>query len=72
MEKTICLKLTAALVLWFSVVGCGVKGDPLPPDLPPVLGRGEPNFRRATESFQLPDIPVEDNDEEEADKRKGY
>lgn len=34
--------------------GCGVKGDPLPPEKPPSIGRGQPNFKRATENLSLP------------------
>lgn len=42
----------------FGVFGCGVKGDPLPPEKPPELGRGEPTYRRATEEFAFPDVPA--------------
>lgn len=33
--------------------GCGVKGKPLPPLTPPVLGRGEPNYSRATQDVKI-------------------
>lgn len=28
--------------------GCGVKGDPLPPETAPRLGRGHPTFTKAS------------------------
>ena len=31
----------------FATFGCGVKGDPLPPERPPELGSGEPTHKRA-------------------------
>lgn len=57
-------------------VGCGVKGKPLPPEEPPTLGRGAPNFLKATENIKLdstkPQInrtktkpPLDDWDDEE-------
>lgn len=39
--------------LLFLLDGCGVKGDPLPPERPAELGRGRPTYRRATE-----DLPI--------------
>jgi hypothetical protein len=33
--------------------GCGVKGKPLPPFSPPVLGRGEPSYSKATQGLQI-------------------
>jgi len=33
---------------------CGVRGKPLPPENPPLLGRGEPNYSKATEKVDLP------------------
>jgi hypothetical protein len=32
---------------------CGVKGKPMPPLTAPVLGRGEPNYSKATENVKL-------------------
>jgi hypothetical protein len=32
---------------------CGVKGNPQAPSNSPVLGRGEPNFSKATESVKV-------------------
>lgn len=33
--------------------GCGVKGDPLPPERPPRMGRGRPTYRKAAEKIKL-------------------
>ena len=40
-----------AVLLWIS--GCGVKGDPLPPEKPIELGRGRPTYKRATEGLKI-------------------
>lgn len=46
------------------LTACGVKGDPLPPEQPPSLGRGRPTYRRATEDLKvIPRAPVKDPDE---------
>lgn len=49
-------KLLLSMMLLF-LSGCGVKGDPLPPEKPPVLGRGQPTYREATEEFFIPGPP---------------
>lgn len=35
------------------LVGCGVKGKPLPPLEPPMIGRGEPSFSDAASDVNL-------------------
>ncbi len=40
-----------------GVVGCGVKGDPLPPLTPAELGRGVPTYKGATEELAYPQVP---------------
>lgn len=35
------------------LAGCGVKGDPLPPEKPAELGRGRPTYKRATENIKI-------------------
>lgn len=37
----------------FLTSACGVKGDPQPPLTPPLLGRGEPSFSKATEALKI-------------------
>ncbi|MCB0391147.1 MAG: hypothetical protein KDD58_07645 [Bdellovibrionales bacterium] len=47
-------------------MGCGVKGDPLPPEKPPLLGRGQPTYKKATEEIVLPappEIIFDDNED---------
>ena len=35
------------------VSGCGVKGDPMPPERPADLGRGRPNYKGATQGIPV-------------------
>ncbi|MCB0361151.1 MAG: hypothetical protein KDD35_00425 [Bdellovibrionales bacterium] len=46
----ICLAL-----VW--IVGCGVKGDPLPPERPSELGRGKPAYNRGSTGIIYPELP---------------
>ena len=60
------LKVTRILPFLFCI-GCGVKGDPLPPEKPATLGRGEPSYKKASEDIVLPDLPeilIEQGDDE--------
>ncbi len=59
----IAMNIVFALA-FVELLGCGVKGDPLPPDIPAELGRGRPNYKRATEGIELRELP-EDLDTEE-------
>ena len=43
----------ALLVATTSLPGCGVKGDPLPPERPPRMGRGRPTYRKAAEKIKI-------------------
>ena len=53
----------ASLVLITAVIaGCGVKGDPLPPERPVEMGRGRPTYRRATENIKLEKDPADDDE----------
>ncbi len=46
-------------------IGCGVRGDPLPPERPPELGRGRPTFKKATEKIEIKrESQREDEDED--------
>lgn len=38
-------------------VGCGVRGDPVPPKIPAELGRGQPTYKGATENLAFPTVP---------------
>lgn len=46
---------------------CGVKGRPMPPLTNPPIGRGEPNFSKATEKVKLKKTPIKDDFEEPLD-----
>ena len=49
-------------------VGCGVKGDPLPPERPAELGRGKPTYKRAAERVKIvpkPKDPLEVPEEDD-------
>ena len=60
------MKKTFHLVLGLILVsGCGVKGDPLPPETPPELGRGKPTYKKALERY---DIRTEDLEDEKDDQ----
>lgn len=50
--RNLLFPIIAVLILG-SISACGVKGKPLPPTTPPVLGRGEPNYSGATENLKL-------------------
>jgi hypothetical protein len=43
------LLLLPIVSLWLA--GCGVKGDPLPPERPAEIGRGRPTYQQATEEI---------------------
>ncbi|MGE3973149.1 MAG: hypothetical protein AB7F59_01335 [Bdellovibrionales bacterium] len=64
------VKSLLGLVLIFVCVQCGVRGDPIPPGKAPELGRGKPNYKRATEPLAFPVIPPisEENQEEDSEK----
>lgn len=58
------LRSSVGLFLFVSLIRCGVKGDPVPPDKPTEIGRGRPTYRRATEGIRVKQTPVpkEDSD----------
>ena len=53
MKLRISLKISLILS-GFILCACGVKGDPLPPDVPAEIGRGQPVYQ----SEDLDDRPV--------------
>lgn len=59
---------------WWLTAGCGVKGDPLPPEKPAELGRGRPTYRRATEGIKIEkrasERPRDEDSEEEDDEQE--
>jgi hypothetical protein len=48
-------KFILTFSLWCGVwnIGCGVKSHPLPPEIPVEIGRGDANFKKATEGVKL-------------------
>lgn len=46
------------------LLGCGVKGDPLPPEDAPTLGRGTPTYSRAVDDLQVDKQVIEKDPEE--------
>jgi hypothetical protein len=60
------LSKLVVLFIYFSFLGCGVKGDPIPPDTPPQLGRGQPSYGNSPDGLglnKIPDILFEEDDE---------
>jgi hypothetical protein len=64
------LNVLTLLIFAGGLAGCGVKGDPIPPGRAPELGRGKPNYKRATEPLAFPVIPPvgDENQDEEGEK----
>lgn len=60
------MKFVLLLIVTLLSTACGVKGDPLPPEVPAEIGRGKPTYKRAFEKVKLPsDKLMEDEDESE-------
>jgi hypothetical protein len=49
-------------VLFFACLGCGVKGDPMPPESPAYIGRGHPTYRKAADRFEIRTESIEDEE----------
>lgn len=65
------LRFSLLLQIVFTLLACGVKGDPLPPEKPIDIGRGRPTYKRATEGLRVKEKrspPV--REEEEKDERE--
>ncbi|MCC7404282.1 MAG: hypothetical protein IT288_07785 [Bdellovibrionales bacterium] len=70
-QSSLTLSVLASVFLAMVVGGCGVKGDPLPPEKPPELGRGKPSYKRATEGMPYPTLPpIQGEDSAEDDEEK--
>lgn len=64
-------KFSLLLLLVLSALsGCGVKGDPLPPEKPVEVGRGRPTYKRATEGLRVKDKRRHTTEEDEQDERE--
>lgn len=42
-----------AIIVVIAAIGCGVKGDPVPPEKAPELGRGQPSYQKATRGIRV-------------------
>lgn len=68
------LAIVGLLTALFFLSGCGVKGDPLPPESPAFIGKSraesEDSFRRRglQDPVQFPDY-IRDKDDEEDERR---
>lgn len=51
------MKYILALGLAVGMMGCGVKGRPLPPLSPPEIGRGRPDNSSGFEELAIPVVP---------------
>ena len=55
------------------LLGCGVRGNPLPPLEPTEVGRGRPTYKKAMKEVVDPSAPEEDSTEDlKKTKKKGY
>lgn len=52
------------------MLGCGVRGDPVPPQRPVEIGRGKPSYKRATEKIRVEDRFKEDPPGEETETQE--
>ncbi len=52
-NQTQYCRLFFLLAIFQFCIACGVKGDPMPPLSPTVLGHGEPTFQKATEKIKI-------------------
>lgn len=58
------------VILFFALIGCGVKGDPVPPETGAYIGRGQPTFKGAAEDVRLQQQKIPELDRSEADDRE--
>lgn len=58
------LRNFSILIFAIVMIGCGVKGDPLPPEKPVEIGRGRPTYKRATEGIKIEKVKKEEDENE--------
>jgi hypothetical protein len=56
------------LFICLGLCACGVKGDPLPPERPPDLGRGRPTYKGASEEIHMDKTQSKDVDSDHKKK----
>lgn len=62
---------TISFILALSLVGCGVRGDPVPPKTERDLGRGHPTYKGVTEDLKIPNVPPVYAPREKKEEEKG-
>lgn len=50
---------------------CGVKGDPLPPEKAPRLGRGYPTYSQAADAIDVENQKIEELKDEDNEEKSG-
>ncbi len=67
------LNKTALILMLLGLLGCGVKGRPLPPLNPAPLGRGEPTYKESAQKKPTkknqPQERAGENSEDETEER---
>lgn len=61
---------TLLLLITLCVLGCGVKGDPLPPLTPPGLGRGKPTFKKASKNIDIKETDIFESEDDEKEEEE--
>lgn len=70
------LKIISLFAGLFLISACGVKGDPVPPQAPPPIGRGKPSYSKATMTLpegkkkKMPEEKDWVDEEEEREKQQ--
>lgn len=57
-----CYRPILLMSVFQLLIACGVKGDPMPPLSPTVLGHGEPTYQKATEKIKIKKRGVKKNE----------
>ena len=72
---TLGLKIVVRMGLYggaWLLLGCGVRGDPIPPGYPAELGRGRPTYQQPKNRLQPRALPsskdLKSEDEENSEK----
>ena len=53
------IRVIVGSLVVLSLQGCGVRGDPIPPKTPAEMGRGKPNFERASEDLDFSEEDIQ-------------
>jgi hypothetical protein len=64
------MRLLIVIVLQCALLGCGVKGDPLPTEEPTALGRGKPTYQRAMRKIKVKDVKAAEEEGDSEDNEE--